>query len=652
MASHLSRPERIWLPIVLAGLMAIYLPSLANLPVFDDQYLTDGALFSLYQSSGLRERWLSYSSFVWIRDLCGDGWWKQRLVNVAIHAAVVVALWRFYAALLPSIEPGAEAAPDATPYARSPALGLAIGVFALNPVAVYAVAYLIQRSILLATLFTLLALTCVTHAAAGRGLLWLAGALAAYALAVLSKEHAILAPLAAVPLYIVVARPSRKRLAILGGVGAASILAAAALLSFRYGEILGKPFDEFSRVYLAQLARLDADALRRAWPLSIMNQAWLFFEYAFRWAVPWSGLMSINLRPPFPVRFLSFPQLLGIAGYLAVLGGGAWLMLRHRDWRALVGLCLLLPALLFATEFVTVWVQDPFVLYRSYLWAIGLPGLVFVLAHGAPPRLLLAIGVSLAAIFAWQGWDRVHSMSTPERAWTDAIAKLPNDPRAVGRWFPYLNRGADYVERDQLKDAMRDFEISAALGDQGMGTFNMGAVLASAGRHAQALAAFDLAQRQGYDLYNLPFQRGLSLLALGRHAEALKQFEDTRRFDPPSPTRELLWLGLGKSALQARRPGDAVEPLEKLVAAQPRNTEARYLLALAWIARGEAPRALAALDALVAEDPKGPVFYARALAHHALKRKAEALADIDRAIAADPRNPTLAQWRARIQAMP
>ena len=42
----------------------------------------------------------------------------------------------------------------------------------------------------------------------------------------------------------------------------------------------------------------------------------------------------------------------------------------------------LLPALLFVTEFATVWVQDPFVLYRGYLWAIGIPGLVFFLFHG------------------------------------------------------------------------------------------------------------------------------------------------------------------------------------------------------------------------------------------------------------------------------
>ena len=647
-----SRTERLWWPLVAVAVLALYLPSLGNAPVYDDQYLVDGALFQLYQGAGLRERWLSYSSFVWVRDLFGEGWWKQRLVNVGLHLAAVAALWLFWRELLRSIEPAGEEGASSEALARSPALGLGIAVFALNPVAVYAVAYLIQRSIVMATLFTLLALWLVARGCRLRKPWHFALAAASYAAAVLSKEHAILAPLAAVPVYIVAARPSGARLAGLAALGAGAVAVAASLLWWRYGEILGKPFDEFSRVYMAQLARLDPGAPARAWPLSIMNQAWLFFEYGVRWFIPYSGWMSINLRPPFPLGLATFPQALGIAGYLAVVAGGLWLVIRHRDWRALAGVALLLPALLFGTEFVTVWVQDPFVLYRSYLWAIGIPGLVFVLAHGAPGRVLLAVGAVIASFFLWQGLDRVWSMATVERAWTDAIDKLPKDARAVGRWFPYLNRGADYVERDELKLALRDFEISSSLGDMGMGAFNMGSVLATSGRHDQALAAFALAERQGYDLYNLPVQRGISLAATGKPAEAYAQFQAARKMDPPSPTRELVWLNLGRLALQLGRPGEAREPLEKLLAADARHREGRYLLAMARIAAGEPEPALAMLDALAAEDPRGPTHYGRALALHALQRKAEALEAIEKAISADPRNPALREWQARIKAMP
>ena len=59
----------------------------------------------------------------------------------------------------PPADSGHAAGQTAAGYDKSlPALWLAIGFFALNPVAVYAVAYLIQRSILLATLFVVLGL--------------------------------------------------------------------------------------------------------------------------------------------------------------------------------------------------------------------------------------------------------------------------------------------------------------------------------------------------------------------------------------------------------------------------------------------------------------------------------------------------------------
>src|SRR5262249_57188365 len=134
---------------------------------------------------------------------------------------------------------------------------------------------------------------------------------------------------------------------------------------------------------------------------------------------------------------------------------------------------------------------DAFTRYCRYLWAIGVPGLVFLAVHGPVPSVLLVIGVVLAGLLTWQATDRVLSMATAESAWSDAIAKLSGDPRAVGRWFPYLNRGAAYVDQGLFNLALRDFEASATLGDQGMGLFNAGSVLSAQGKQKEALAAFD-----------------------------------------------------------------------------------------------------------------------------------------------------------------
>lgn len=657
MDAKISRAELLWLPIVAAALLAIYLPGLGNELVFDDIRLTDGTIDAYASLTEFRVRLLSYGTFPWLAALLGEGWWKQRIVNLAIHLGVVTVLWAFYREILQCIESPrpdhSNPAADRGAYFRSPALGVAIGFFALNPAAVYGVAYLIQRSILMATFFVVLALWLFVNGVRNRRPWLVAAAFASYLLAIASKETALLAPVAAIPLYILAARPAPRRLLVLAGLGASIVALASAAFYFRYGEIIGKPFDEFSDVYLSQLGKLHPDARRNAYPLSIMNQAYLFFEYGLRWLLPWEGWMSINLRPPFPVTFLTIPQALGIVGYLTVIVVGFRLIIRHRDWRALVGVSALLPALLFGTEFITVWVQDPFVLYRSYLWAIGIPGVVFYFVHGPSARWLGVVALVLGSLLAWQAFDRVASMRTAESVFSDAIAKLPDDPRSVGRWFPYVNRGNAYLDHDKIDLAIRDFQTSSHLDDLGIGAFNAGSLLASKGRHTDALASFDLAERQGYGGHGLQFQRGLSLVALRRFEEAYQQFEAARSLNPPSPMREIVALNLGRIALQTGRKQEAIKSLEQLVAWEPASKEGRYLLAMAYVTGGQPERALAVLDKLIADDPRAaPALYARALANMGLKRKAQALADIDEAIRIDPANANLREWQAKIRAMP
>jgi tetratricopeptide (TPR) repeat protein len=641
-----------WLAVVLVALSAIYLPGLDNPLIFDDEALTDGRIFGVYGSLFRGEpRALSYGSFVWIQAAFGDSWAIQRSFNLLIHLGVVLALWAFYREILKSIAPSDDE-PSGVAYHQSPALGLAVGFFALNPVAVYAVAYLIQRSILMATLFAVLGLWQFARGLQRGSKVSFLAALACYVLAVMSKEHAIMAPLAALPVYILVARPSLKKLALIGGAGAVLVGVAAAVLALRYGEIIGKPFDEFSKIYLAQLSALGPDVERYAYPLSILNQTRFFFKYGLYWLVPYAGWMSIDMRPPFPVSLTMFPQVLGVLGYLAVLAGGFFLVIRYRDWRALLGLSVLLPALLFVTEFATVWVQDPFVLYRGYLWAIGVPGLVFFLFHGVSGRLLWPIGMVLAALFVLQALDRVHSLSSPERVWNDAITKLPDDPRAVGRWFPYLNRGDIYLDQRRIKEAFEDFRISSTLGDKGMGMFNMGSLLFAAGRYPESLEAYEKAQQLGFDNPGLRYQHGAALHALGRPAEAHREFELALTETPIVPSREAVLALKGRVALEMGQVDDAMADLEAALKLDPRHKKARADLGMALVLQGDHARARAMFSQLIEESPDGLAYYGRALANHGLRNKAEALADIENAIRLTPDNPMLAERRNRIKAMP
>jgi tetratricopeptide (TPR) repeat protein len=302
-----------------------------------------------------------------------------------------------------------------------------------------------------------------------------------------------------------------------------------------------------------------------------------------------------------------------------------------------------------------VWVQDPFVLYRSYLWAIGLPALVFVLVYGTSPRALLVVGTIVGVLFTWQAIERVLSLSTPETAWTDAIRKLSKDPRAVGRWFPYLNRGSYYAERDQYALAIRDFETSAQLGDLGIGAYNAGAMFAATNKPQQALQMFDAAEKQGYNVYNLWFQRGMVLAGLGRPGEGYSQLYKALTAKPPPPpaARQVIILQLGRTGLMIGRPEETIRWETQLLANDPRHAEARYLLALAYVAKHEFAKALEAIEgAQSAASARGPAHYARALAYQGLGRKADALREIDAAVGLSPGNPAWRELQSRIRAMP
>jgi hypothetical protein len=427
--------------------------------VFDDRALTDGRIFGVYGSLLRGEpRALSYGSFVWIQAVFGDGWPVQRAFNLLIHLGVMLALWAFYRDILTSITPSDDD-PSGVEYQQYPGIGLAVGFFALNPVTVYAVAYLIQRSILMATLFVVLGLWQFARGVQRGSKMSFVAALACYVLAVMSKEHAIMAPLAALPVYILVARPSLKKLALIGGAGAVLVGGAAAVLALRYGEIIGNPFDEFSKIYMAQLSALGPDVEKNAYLLSIFNQAWLFFKYGLFWLLPYAGWLSIDMRPPFPVSLTAFPQVLGVVGYLAVLAGGFYLIVRYRDWRALLGVSMLLPALLFVTEFATVWVQIP-VLTVAICGQSAFPGWCFPVSW--------VVGRLLWLVWCWrvvrfQALDRVHSLSVG-RVWA-CDCQAPRRP-AGGRTLVSTSTGGVYLDQGVCR-SVRGFSDVLHAGRQG-----------------------------------------------------------------------------------------------------------------------------------------------------------------------------------------
>ena len=644
---------KFWVVLIL-GVLAIYLPGLDNELIFDDEILENGYIFATYGGlDEFQQRLISYGSFSWIHTIFGEDWWKQRLVNLGIHIAVVVALYALIARLLVTLNLTAVEQPSHE--SRLAAAQVAVAFFALNPVAVYAVAYLVQRSILLATLFVVLACFLFVSGLQRRSVRWHILALICYAMAVLSKEHALSAGLLAIPLYVLIERPKLRALGQL--LLACSVIVALAVVPFwdLYAPIIGNVFDPFSENYALQLEELRPGASSIAFPLSIINQASLFFAYGFLWVVPNVAWMSIDLRPEFPLSLFSFPQTIGAISYVAIVIVSGWAILRRPGIPAVMGLFALFPAILFISEFSTVWIQDPFVLYRSYLWAIGIPGLVAVLLMDLRPKTIYLAGLVIGIILAGLAFERTLSLRDELSVWNDAVAKVDlNAPtNAFGRWRPYLNRGNYYLEAGVPELAYRDFSQAELLGDfGGSARFSMGMSLKLMNRQKDAIDAFNLAEQRGFSESALYLQRAEALAILGRFGEARRDFGAALASEADPEQRRRLILLKAEVALKERAYAEAIVDFKALVKETPDSNRLLVGLGMAYVGNRQLVESIETFSKVLAHDRLSVAYYGRALARALNGDRAAALGDIAEAIDLEPENSIYQKTRDQILTLP
>ncbi|MDB5846980.1 MAG: Tetratricopeptide 1 repeat-containing protein [Rhodoferax sp.] len=644
----------IFIVLLVAATLAIYLPGLGYGLIFDDARLTDGTIFGSYGSlMELRPRMLSYGSFVWVKAVFGDEWWKQRLVNVLLHLGVASSLYVLFRDLMQHIQfSDAESHAPADPLTLAP-LRVGILLFALNPVAVYAVAYLVQRSIVMATFFVALACVVFVRGLVLRRTFWFALAAVAYAFAVMSKEQAVMAGALAVPLYVFVRRPDRRRIAVVVAVAVVVTGAAAAMLWKTYGAILGVAFDTSSRIYVQQLEAIQPGVSAHIFPLSLLNQGALFFRYGALWFLPNVQWMSVDIRPGFPVTFLAFPQIAGAVGFLVVLLGSAWLLLRRSDVWGFIGLCLLLPCLLFFTEFATVWVQDPFVLYRSYLWAVSVPGLVALPLIGLKPRLVYTIGFVLALLFSGLALERTLSLKDDLTVWSDAIDKvdLQASPSAVGRWRPFINRGAYYLDREMPDYAYNDFARADALGElQGSARFNLGVSEQLMNKHEAAIISFARAEALGFNDSALYYHRGESLYALGRFGEAVASYSVALSKPEAAEVEGNTRFRRAEASIRAQNFDAAIADFEMLRNQKPDDYRVLLALGMAQVGKRNAVVALPIFNRLLSMRASPVAYYGRAMALSMQGDRDASLKDLDQAIRMDPGNASYKALRAQLAA--
>jgi len=148
---------------------------------------------------------------------------------------------------------------------------------------------------------------------------------------------------------------------------------------------------------------------------------------------------------------------------------------------------------------------------------------------------------------------------------------------ATALWIYRLLRGtkADewHMTREELEAAGREatlelLEHSALASPDDAGVrFGLGYALCGAGRHEEALGAFDRAGRLDPSL-DVGAGRGRALLGLGRHEEALAELERAVASDPKNAGAH---ADLGTALRSLGRHREALESVDRAISVEPGN---------------------------------------------------------------------------------
>lgn len=639
----------------------IYAGSLGHELIFDDARLMDGTikLGEAYQiQPAFRSLWVA--SFHWVHDWLGPEWRWQRLVNIGLHLANAVVLWCLTVRLLQR----AARKNDAEHGSRLAWAAMAgVAIWAFNPVGAYAVVYLVQRSTLLATFFAICVMLAFIEAMRAddwpRRTAWLVVTAMCYGLVLMSKEHA--APIVAVllPLYVYWVEPPRRTLIQVAAPMALLVVLCAGWLLGIKGWTVGAVAEDRVQDFLPELHALSADASERVYPLSVINQLWLFFRYGFLWMVPWPGWLSVDMRPPFPLTVFDFPQTLGIIGFVALIAFSGWALLRMLGAWRLLGLLLLIPATLYVTEMAYVRIQEPFVLYRSYLWSISFPALIGLgvwMILDEPKWALVGL-VTVCSALSFGLLDRIESLRNSLIVWRDAATKIPverRDDRKIGDWRPHLNLSLYLFQRKNYVDAYRHIQYAKDMGVPEVDyRVNAGAILAGGGRPDMAVQVMEPLMKHE----NIPFTAYFNLAAAykftGKPKQALDAFDkglqDQRA---PDQARADVLLDAGMVALSAKDWGRAEDYFRRHLAIRPGTPEAIAGVANAMYETGRPDVALQWLNDALQKNAVADLYHARAYIHLQKGDKERARIDNARSLELKPDHPAFLNMRRAIGGTP
>jgi protein O-mannosyl-transferase len=475
------------------------------------------------------------------------------LVNIALHAAAALLVWRLLVEL------------------NVPGAMLAAAIFALHPVNVESVAWIAQLKGLLSLLFALVsALFYLQYDR--KGCWWrYAAALAAFSLSTLAKGMVITLPvvLLACAWWRSGSLQWRDLMRVLPFVLIGALMAGVEVWTqSREGSDVVRTDSLLSRSAVAGCA-VWFYLGKLLWPLN------LCFVYP-RWKIDDGEVLS---------------YLPGLLLLVIVFALALW---RRRSWgRPVVMLivcyaALLLPVLGFVNISFMQWslVADHWQYAATIVPAAVLTGAAANWAFRQPGRrpVAYALGLALLAAFAVLTWRKSQTYADLETFWSDTLAKNPDCAPA------HNNLGNILVARGQVEEAITHYRKALEIKPDYFDAHNnLGHVLADLGQIDDAIAHYRKALEINPDYAEVHITLAAALAGRGQFDEAIDHCRKALQIKPDHAEGH---INLGAALAGRGQVDEAIAHFRKALEIKPDHALARLNLGKALAGRGQVDEAI------------------------------------------------------------
>jgi tetratricopeptide (TPR) repeat protein len=596
--------------LLMLGVFLVYLPVWrAGFIWDDDQVLLTNPL--IHRPDGWLKVWFNTDfplalTSLWLEwRLWGAQPLGYHLVNVALHAASAVLLWRVLRRL------------------NVPGAALAAALFAVHPVNVESVAWITERKNTLAMVFYLLVFLWYLKFEETRERRWYGLALGAFALALFSKTAVAPLPFVLVGLaWWRRERVGREDLSrILPFFALAAVMGLLSLWFQRHQAIGSDVALVHHEGFLARLAGAGWAVwfylYKALWPLN------LSFIYP-RWHIEPGGVWSY------------LPLLLLLAA-LAI----CWRFQRRWGRSVFFGLAYFVALLLPIAGFVSIYFMRYSLVADHWQYfaiigplALAAAGLATFVANPAsrPAWVGQAAAGGLLLVLGTLACRQAGVYSSAESLWRKTLACNPDAVMAR------CNLGNLLLQQGHNEEAIVQFKKALAVQPRADDILcNLGVALMGRGRFDEAIPVFQQALNIRPASVLAHNNLGGALLEKGRPAEALVHFQKAVEIRPDAVIPRLT---LAATLLRTGHTNEAIAHFRKALEYQPNSVEAHDSLGEALLQTGRPAEAIAQFEAVTRLRPNRPEPHLR-LADLAVQqgRLPEAIAQFEKALAIAPGIP-------------